>query len=175
MNPFDILVVIILGYGLVRGLFRGLVKEVASIIGVLGGFYLAYSYYRNLGAYLGWFTSSQSYQMIIGFLIIFCGVLILVAALAMIIKYLMKIAYMGWADRIGGVVFGLVKGILIVAVIFLILTAFLPKDAGLLRKSLLAPYISGVSEKLALIVSKEMKTNFITRLKDLKKAWNLLN
>ncbi|MGD9259358.1 MAG: CvpA family protein, partial [Desulfobacterales bacterium] len=38
MNPFDILIIIILGYSLIRGLFRGLVKEVASIIGVLGGF-----------------------------------------------------------------------------------------------------------------------------------------
>jgi len=175
MNPFDILVAIILGYVFVRGLFRGLVKEVASIIGVLGGFYLAYSYYRNLGAYLGWLTSNESYRLIIGFLIIFCGVLILVAVLAMIIKYLLKIAYMGWADRIGGVIFGLVKGVLIVSILFLLLTAFLPKNAAVMNKSIFAPYISKVSEKLAKVVSQEMKTNFTARLKDLKKAWNLLN
>ena len=45
MNPFDILMLIILAYGLIRGIFRGLVRELASIIGVLGGFYAAYSYY----------------------------------------------------------------------------------------------------------------------------------
>jgi membrane protein required for colicin V production len=175
MNPFDILVVIIVGYGLVRGLFRGLVKEVASIIGVLGGFYLAYSYYRNLGTHLGWMTSNESYQMIIGFLVIFCGVLILVAGLAMMIKYLLKIAYLGWADRIGGLIFGGIKGILIISILFLMLTAFLPKDAGLMKNSVLAPHISMVSEKLAKVVSTEMKDNFTTRLKDLKKAWKILN
>lgn len=175
MNPFDILVVIIVGYGLVRGLFRGLVKEVASIIGVLGGFYLAFSYYRNLGAYLGWVTSNENYQLIIGFLIIFCGVLIVVAGLAMIIKYLLKIAFMGWADRVGGVVFGLVKGVLIVSILFLMLTAFLPKDTELMKNSILAPHISWVSERLAKVVSKEMKANFTSRLKDLKKAWKLIN
>ena len=175
MNPFDILVVIIVGYGLVRGLFRGLVKEVASIIGVLGGFYLAYSYYRLLGIHLGLLTSNESYQMIIGFLIIFCGVLILVAGLAMMIKYLLKIAYLGWADRIGGLIFGGLKAVLIISILFLILTAFLPKDAGLMKKSILAPHIAKVSEKLALMVSSEMKNNFTTRLKDLKKAWKILN
>lgn len=175
MNPFDILVVIVVGYGLVRGLFRGLVKEVASIIGVIGGFYLAYSYYRLLGTHLGFLTTNESYQMIIGFLIIFCGVLIIVAGLAMIIKYLLKIAYMGWIDRIGGLIFGFIKGVLIVSILFLMLTAFLPRDAGLMKNSILAPHIAMVSEKLAKVVSKDMKENFTNRLKELKKAWKILN
>ena len=175
MNPFDILVVVIVGYGLVRGLFRGLVKEVASIIGVIGGFYLAYSYYSLIGTHLGLLTSNESYQMIIGFLIIFCGVLIIVAGLAMIIKYLLKIAYLGWVDRIGGLVFGAIKGVLIVSILFLMLTAFLPKDAGLMKNSILAPHISMVSEKLAKVVSSDMKKNFTARLKELKKAWKILN
>ncbi|MGD9324868.1 MAG: CvpA family protein, partial [Desulfobacterales bacterium] len=34
MNPFDIIIIVILGYSLVRGIFRGLVKEVSSIVGV---------------------------------------------------------------------------------------------------------------------------------------------
>lgn len=175
MSPFDILVVIILGYGVVRGLFRGLVKEIASIIGVLGGFYLAYSYYRHLGTHLGWLTANESYQMIIGFLIIFCIVLVIVAGLAMIIKYLLKIVYMGWADRMCGLIFGFVKSVLIVSILFLMLTAFLPGDAGLMKTSVLAPHISKVSEKLAMVVSKEMKQNFADRLKDLKKTWKIIN
>jgi membrane protein required for colicin V production len=113
--------------------------------------------------------------MIIGFLVIFCGVLILVAGLAMMIKYLLKIAYLGWADRLSGLIFGGIKGILIVSIMFLMLTAFLPKDAGLMKNSVLAPHISMVSEKLAKVVSSEMKNNFTTRLKELKKAWKILN
>lgn len=175
MTPFDIVVVVIVGYGIIRGLFRGLVKEIASIIGALGGFYLAYSYYRHLGSLLGWLTANESYRMIIGFLVIFCAVLVLVAGLAMIIKYLLKIVYLGWADRIGGLIFGFVKSVLIVSILFLMLTAFLPRGAGLMQSSVLAPHISKVSEQLATVVSKEMKQNFADRLKDLKKAWKMLN
>jgi membrane protein required for colicin V production len=39
MNPF---ILTILSYGLIRGIFRGLVREISSIVGVLGGFYAAY-------------------------------------------------------------------------------------------------------------------------------------
>ena len=48
MNPFDMVIVVILSFCLIRGFFRGLIKELASIVGVLGGFYAAYTYYPIL-------------------------------------------------------------------------------------------------------------------------------
>ena len=72
MNPFDILIIIILGYCLVRGLFRGLVKEVSSIVGVFGGFYTAYLYYEGVVKWLSRFIADTAYLNILSFLIIFC-------------------------------------------------------------------------------------------------------
>ena len=144
MNPFDILIIIILGYSLVRGLFRGLVKEVASIIGVLGGFYAAYTYYMVLGKLLSSFIKNTGYLNILSFLIIFCGVLITVS-------------------------------ILIVSVLFITLTAFLPKGTPFIKNSVLAPHVSWVSEKMAKVVSKEMKRDFVAKLGELKKAWKIPN
>ena len=109
MNPFDILIIVVLGYSLVRGLFRGLVKEVSSIIGVLGGFYAAYTYYKVLAGLLAGLIHDTSYLNILSFLIIFCGVLIVVGVLGVVIKYLLNIAFLGWVDRIGGVIFGVLK------------------------------------------------------------------
>ena len=40
MNILDILIVVIVGFCLVRGIFRGIVKEITSIIGVFVGFFL---------------------------------------------------------------------------------------------------------------------------------------
>jgi membrane protein required for colicin V production len=171
MNPFDILILIILGYSLVRGLFRGLVKEVSSIVGVLGGFYAAYTYYHVLAGLLAGFINDKSYLNILSFLIIFCGVLIAVGVLGVIIKYLLNITFLGWIDRIGGVVFGVFKGVLIVSILFITLTAFLPKGTAFIQNSELAPHVSWISEKMAQVVSKEMKQDFIAKLGELKKAW----
>lgn len=173
MNPFDILIIVILGYSLVRGLFRGLVKEISSIIGVLGGFYAAYSYYKHLGNLLSGVIHDVSYLNILSFLIIFCGVLILVSALSVIIKYLLNIAFLGWVDRVGGVFFGLTKGILIISVLFISLTAFLPKGTAFIKNSILAPHVSWISENMAKVVSQEMKQDFTTKLGELKKIWKI--
>jgi membrane protein required for colicin V production len=174
MNAFDIVVGVILAYGLIRGLFRGLVKEVSSIIGVLGGFLAAYSFYGVVAGYLAGLVSSPTYRNLLAFLIIFCAVVVLVNVLAIIIKYLLKIVWLGWMDRLGGVVFGFVKGALIVAVIFLALTAFLPKGTPLIKDSMAAPYAAMIAEKLATVVSSDIKREFAAKLDELKKAWALL-
>ncbi|MGD8521835.1 MAG: CvpA family protein [Desulfobacterales bacterium] len=175
MNPFDILIIVILGYCLVRGLFRGLVKEISSIIGVLGGFYAAYSYYPLVAKWLSRVISNTSYLHILSFLIIFCFVLIVINILGIIIKYLLDIAFLGWVDRIFGFIFGFSKGVLIVSILFIILTTFLPKGAPIIKNSLLAPHVLWVSESMAKVISKEMKQEFSDKLGELKEAWKIPN
>jgi membrane protein required for colicin V production len=173
MNPFDILILVILGYSLIRGLFRGLVKEISSVIGVFGGFYAAFTYYKVLASLLAGLIQDVSYLNILSFLIIFCSVLIVVSVLGVIIKYLLNITFLGWFDRVGGVIFGLAKAILIVSVLFISLTAFLPKGSAFIKNSVLAPHVSWVSEKMAKVVSREMKQDFMSKLGELKKAWKI--
>jgi membrane protein required for colicin V production len=175
MNPFDIIIIVILGYSLVRGIFRGLVKEVSSIVGVLGGFYASFTYYPKLAKLLSGLIRETAYLNILSFLIIFCSVLIVVGILGIIIKYLLNIAFLGWVDRIGGVGFGFIKGILIASVLFITLTAFLPKGSAFLKNSMLAPRVSWVSEKMAKVISKQMKQEFIAKLGELKKTWKIPN
>jgi membrane protein required for colicin V production len=162
-----------MGYGLIRGVFRGLVKEVSSIIGVLGGFYAANTYHKQLAGFLSGLIHDTAYLNILSFLLIFCGVLIFVSVLGIIIKYLLNIAFLGWVDRMGGLVFSLIKGILIVSIIFITLTTFLPKGSPFLESSVLAPHVSWVSEKMTEVVSKDMKINFRSKLEELKKAWKI--
>ena len=175
MNPFDILIIIIMGYSFVRGLFRGLVKEVSSIIGVLGGFYAAYSYYMALAKLFSKLIRDTAYLNILSFLIIFCCTLIIVSFIGIIIKYLLNIAFLGWVDRICGVGFGIIKGILIASVLFIALTAFLPKGSPLLKNSVLAPHVAWVSEKMAKVISSEMKREFTTKLGELRRTWKIPN
>ena len=173
MNPFDIFIIIVVGYSLIRGLFRGLVKEVSSIIGVLGGFYAAYSYYPTVAKLLSGLIINPSYLNILSFLIIFCSILIVISILGVVIKYLMNVAFLGWVDRACGLGFGLIKGLLIVTVLFIILTTFLPKGAPLIKKSVLAPHVIWISEKMVNVVPEEMKKDFFGKLDEFKKAWKI--
>jgi membrane protein required for colicin V production len=171
MNFFDIIIIIILGYCLIRGFFRGLIKELSSIIGVLGGFYAAFTYYMLVAKPLSKWITNTGYLNILSFLIIFCGVFIIISILGVIINYLLKIAFLGWLDRICGFIFGAMKGILIVSVLLIALTAFLPKGTPVIKDSLLSPYVTLVSEKIAKVVSKDMKHAFSSKIETIKRAW----
>ena len=171
MNPFDILMITILAYGLIRGIFRGLVKEIASIVGVLGGFYAAYTYYPHVARLLSPWITNPSYLNILSYLMIFTLVVLVVAILAVIIKYLLNIAYLGWVDRVCGALFGVLKGGLVVCVLFIVLTAFLPKGSPFIKNSTLSPIVATASEVMAKVISKDMKDSFLVKLKDLRQSW----
>lgn len=173
MNPFDMVVVVVLCFTLIRGLFRGLIKEASSIIGVLGAYYFAYTYYRVVADPLSRWVSNTGYLNIFSFLLIFCGTFIVISLMGVVLKHLMKIAFLGWVDRLSGAGFGLIKGILIVSVLLIALTTFLPKGAPIVKNSLLSPYVIKVSEQMSKVVSKDLKEQFFDKLGEFKKAWQI--
>lgn len=171
MNPFDILIFVILTYGVIRGIFRGLVRELASILGVLGGFYAAYTYYPQMAKLISPWITNTAYLNIVSYMILFMAVVIVVGILAVVIKYLLNIVYLGWVDRVSGALFGGVKAALIISVLFIVLTAFLPKGAPVIKDAASSPIIARVSEVMAKVISKDMKSNFTHKIEVLKKTW----
>jgi membrane protein required for colicin V production len=173
MNPFDMLAIVILAFCVIRGVFRGLIKELSSVVGVLAGFYAAYTYYLQLSKFLSRWMINEAYVNILSFLIIFCCIFFIISMIGVVIKYVLNIAFMGWFDRICGIGFGLLKGVLIVSVLLIIFTAFLPKGTPFIKESVLAPHVSVVSEKMAKVVSKDMKREFSNKIKEMRKFWKL--
>jgi len=171
MNLLDYVLVAIIGYCLVRGIFRGLIKELSSIVGVMGGFYAAYTYYPQVARHLARWVTNPGYLSIISFLVIFILVFLVVSFTGLVIKYLMNIAFLGWTDRICGAVFGSAKGLLIVTVLLLVLVTFLPKNAAVLKRSWVAHHMMRFSTYLVHMTPKEMKQRFGTKAKELNKSW----
>lgn len=175
MNTLDIIIIVILSFCLIRGIFRGFAKELSSIIGVFGGLYAACAYYPSVSNMLSGFISDFSYCKILSFLIIFCSVFFVISILGVLIKYILKIAFMGWFDRLCGAGFGIVKGLLIVSVLLLAFTSFLPRGAPVIKESQLSPHVSHISEAMAKVVPKDMKNKFAVNIEGLKKAWKKHN
>lgn len=171
MNALDIVIAVIVAYCLIRGIFRGLVGELSSIIGVLGGFYGAFTYYPEAAGLLGRWIASPTYRNILGFFAIFCAVLLLVGLAGVVLRYLLRIASLGWTDRFTGAAFGLIKAVLIASVLLVTLTAFLPRRAPIIAGSVLAPYVTLLSEQMARVVSPQMRRSFATNVAELKSLW----
>ncbi len=173
MYAFDIVIISIVGFFLIRGIFRGSIKECFSIIGVIVGFLAALTFYSATAQlFAGWVTN-QGYLNLLNFMAIFLIVYVIISVSGVIIKYLLKISILGWVDHIFGAIFGALKGGLIAGVLLLALISFLPAGAPIIRDSNLSPYVFMATEKMALILPKEMKTQFTGKVNDLKKAWGI--
>lgn len=174
MNILDIVIGVIVGFCLIRGIFRGTVKELTSIIGVFIGFYAAYTYYPLVGNWLSRLITNESYLNIVSFFSIFTIFFLAVGFIGILLKHLLKAVAMGWADRILGGIFGFVKALLIVSVLLVPLMTFLPPKSSVIKDSFLAPHASIVSEKMIAVVPKEMKKKFGDNIKALKDTWKKL-
>ncbi len=88
-----------------------------------------------------------------------------------IAKQLFKINFLSGVDNIFGAGVATVKAVLIVSVLLLTLTAFLPIETPSIKNSLLSTHFTVVSEKLAMMVSKNMRHGFQIKIGVYKKAW----
>lgn len=171
INPVDIGIIIILGYCSIRGFFRGFIKELFSLIAVFGGGYAACTYYTHVARLLSKWIDKAAYLNILAFLILFIGIFIIISLLGVLIKYLLNIVFLGWIDRMFGIGFGAIKGILITSVLLMGITTFLPDCDYYLRQSKLSPKVAMISEVMSGLIPPEMKKEFIEKLEEYKKAW----
>ena len=172
LNPFDMVVVVVLGFALIRGAFRGIIREAAAISGVLGGFYAAFAFYGRLAPVFSGFVENPHYRYVAAFLVLFCGVFAAAMLLGLLIRTLVQLMLLGVVDRACGALFGVVKGVIVVSLLFVVLTAFLPRtSAALAEDSKLAPHVDMVAAGIMRVIPDEAKRVFVNRVRELKRRW----
>jgi membrane protein required for colicin V production len=175
LNLLDYILIVVFGYCLIRGFFRGLVGELSAIIGVIGGFYGAYTYYPMVAMHLKRWIGHPVYLKVVSFLLLFMGICLIIALAAAVIKYFMRVSLLQWADRTGGAVFGALKSLIIALILILMLTTFLPSNTAVLRKSLFARHLMQFSAVLVDLTTKEMQSVFSAKMKELNLTWKHRN
>ncbi|MCF8025869.1 MAG: CvpA family protein [Desulfobacteraceae bacterium] len=177
MNPFDMVVVVILGYCVIRGAFRGIIKEASAIIGVLGGFYAAFMFHHTLAPVFSGFVDNTDYRYFAAFLVLFCGVFAASVMAGMLVRALVQLMLLGVVDRTFGSVFGAVKGVIVVSLLFFLLSFFLPRGTSraMIEDSKLAPHVNTVAAGIIRVVPEDAREALAARLQELKLKWEEQN
>ncbi|MDD2887364.1 MAG: CvpA family protein [Aliarcobacter sp.] len=122
MQDFSIFDLIIISITLIlglKGLFRGLIKEVFGIIGIIGAIFVASRIAKDAGDALAPILAIQSEATLklIGFVVALVGFWLIVYTLGVIISKIFSASGLGVVDRIFGFIFGASKVFLIFSVI----------------------------------------------------------
>lgn len=148
MNYFDYILIAIVGLSMVLSLWRGFVREIISLIGLVAAFLVASRVSGSAGNFLGQWISNGTLADIAGFGLVFVIIMLLVGIIGAIIRKLVDLADLTATDRTLGVFFGLARGMLLIALCFLVYTSYTKPDAPWLKKSLLAPYAISLGDLL---------------------------
>jgi membrane protein required for colicin V production len=110
MGILDIILAVLLGYGLFRGLKNGFFVEISSVIALIAGIYGAihFSYITSdyLSQQLDW---DATYIKITAFIITFIAIVVAVHLLGKVLTRMADFAMLGLLNRIAGGIFGIVK------------------------------------------------------------------
>jgi membrane protein required for colicin V production len=136
MNGLDWAIVVILVLSVLLAAAEGFLHELISLAGVVLGFLLAAWDYWRVAPWFEPYVKSPAVAQSVGFLAIFFGLMIAAGIFGRIARWLAREAGLGWADRLLGAAFGLVRGSIIVTVLILVLAAFAPQSQILARSGL---------------------------------------
>ncbi len=109
MNWLDFVILLIIAIATFLGLWIGLIKAVLVLAGIIVGVILAGYFYLPLSRVLA-FIPGEDAAKVIAFAIILIGVVLIAILLAVFLKRLASLTLLGWVDRLGGALFGLLLG-----------------------------------------------------------------
>ncbi len=144
MNWVDFTILGVIGLSALISLVRGFVKEALSLVIWFGAFFIASQYYAKLAVY---FTNIQDDMVRNGAAVgaLFVFTLIVGAVVNYVIGQLVQKTGLSGTDRILGVVFGALRGVLIVAAVLFFMDAFTSlSNSDWWRQSQLIPEFSRI-------------------------------
>jgi membrane protein required for colicin V production len=167
----DWVVVVIVTYSVVASVVRGFVREVLGLATLVAALLIAAWFHAPLGRVLAGFLRSENQALFASFVILFGATFLVGFVTIRLIRKLVKFASVEWVDRILGGAFGLVRGWLVAAVLFLALTSF-GIGASAVRSSSLSHYFLPAVRLLATVTPFELKARYLIGYDDIRRWWN---
>jgi membrane protein required for colicin V production len=140
-------------------MMKGFVQELISLASVLIGLVLAAFGYSRAGLWFDDLTKSHEIALGLGFLVLFLGTLLAGALVGALARKLIKTAGIQWFDRFLGGIFGLLRGVLVDAILLMAMMAFAIKP-DTVRQSALAPYVTTGTRVIALVMPGNLRAQF---------------
>lgn len=165
MNYLDIVIGIILLLFALAGLKNGIIREAFALAAFIGGVYGAFRLSNFVGEKLSTIINvSQEWMSVISFIIVFIILALIINLIGKGISKLAESLCLGFFDKIGGFVFGVAKGFVIVGVVILILDFFGIKDV-INKEAREKSVLYTTSEKVATWIT-DKKDTFIDKIED---------
>jgi len=140
MNWTDYLIVAALIFSALAGVMRGLLREVISLLSWIAAVWIAWTFADTLAPNLGGALADPAVRPWAARTIIFVGVLLVGMALGALLGHFVRLSVFSGVDRLFGMVFGVLRGAVVLGVLAILAHAVRVQDESWYRDALLVPY-----------------------------------
>ena len=134
MEVIDIIILILIGVGVIQGLMKGSMKELASVVGFVAGLLLARALFGTVAEQLApALGTSITIAQILSFILIWVAVPIGCSLVASVLTKALDVVNLGWLNRLAGAMLGAVKMMLLVGIGIYVLEYIDPKSEMISR------------------------------------------
>jgi membrane protein required for colicin V production len=116
----DIVILVIVGVSALLGLFRGLVREVISLVGWVVSGWLAFKFSGPVAHHLANFVSLPSARMALAFIGLLLSSLLVFGIIGFLVGKLIDSTGLTGTDRMLGVILGFARGLAVVTVLVIL-------------------------------------------------------
>lgn len=170
MNGFDLGLLVVLGVLVVVGMAKGLVRILVGLLALVTAFFVASHYHAPLAERLDRLSVPPEALRLGAWAGLFLGVMLLGGVIAWFARKLLRVAMLGWADRVAGGAVGLAAGVLACALGVLPVITYAPEGTRYLAGSRSAPYVAAVAEFALWIVPDAVAERYRDGLDALRRA-----
>jgi membrane protein required for colicin V production len=169
LTPLDWAIVAVLVISTVMACIHGFLVEVCALAGLIAGIILAGQYYLQVAPWVARFVHNDSAVAAIAFLLVAFGVMLAAAIIGRVLRWILRSIGLGWADRIAGGAFGLLKGYILVALGVAAMAAFFPREPWF-DQSQLVPYFFPGAHGSATVLPRDLSVRIQSGLHSLESA-----
>ena len=120
MNILDAIILICLIPAIIQGLRKGFISQAISIVSVIVGIWASARFANMVTEWVSqYITASEPVLKIIAFALILILVFIALGLLGRLLESILNFAFLGWVNKLLGVVFSLMKAFLILGLLIL--------------------------------------------------------
>jgi len=176
MNILDFIILGLITFFVIKGIFRGFFREISSLAGIVFGIWIGNHYHPQMANLLKAYIPLEKFLPLISIIILFISVVILFNLFGILLHHLFKRLFIGWFDRGLGIGFALIKGIIISYLLIVLLTFFMPSKSPLIAKSTAARTVIVTYQSMSRLISPDLYKTWKKRIyKESKKVGKIIS
>jgi membrane protein required for colicin V production len=150
MNWLDILIIIFIVVPAFIGLKAGIIKALFTVVGVIVGVVLAGRFSDSFAGALA-FISDPGIAKVVAFAIILVAMMIVAGVAAKLVKWAVSAVLLGWVDRLGGAILGVIMGMVFCGAVLTMWVNYLDINSVIEESNLAGFLLNGFPVVLGLL------------------------